>query len=276
MTRRLLIALALILPAATALLHPAVRRAAPNLREAVTLLGAVLLFAAMLALLSDVLAGARPALARARRPARPVDRLRGRAARHAVRDWSPPACGSSTRSIRSATCAPNGEPRQTMFYVCFAVAIAATMGIALCRQPVHAVPVLRAADAFDLSARHPSPATPEAQGRRPALSSDAARRLDRSALAGDRLDRRRRRHARLSRRAASSAASSAPVALGDPARALRLRHRQGRGHAAAFLAAGGDGRADPGFGAASRRRRGQGRRLRHPQGRSSMSSASTR
>ena len=37
----------------------------------------------------------------------------------------------------------NGEPRQTVFYVCFALAIAATMGIALVRQPVHGFPLLR-------------------------------------------------------------------------------------------------------------------------------------
>ena len=37
----------------------------------------------------------------------------------------------------------NDEAHQTRFYVCFALALAATMGIAFAGQPAHAVPVLR-------------------------------------------------------------------------------------------------------------------------------------
>ena len=54
--------------------------------------------------------------------------------------------------------------------------------------------------------------------------------------------------------------------IGALAGPLRLRHRQGGGDAAAFLAAGGDGGADAGQRAAARRGRGQGRRLRDPEG----------
>ena len=54
--------------------------------------------------------------------------------------------------------------------------------------------------------------------------------------------------------------------IGAVACALRFRDRQGRGHAAAFLAAGRDGGADAGERAAARGRGGQGRRLRHLEG----------
>ena len=37
----------------------------------------------------------------------------------------------------------NGEPRQTSYYVCFAVALGGTMGIAFAKNLCHAVPVLR-------------------------------------------------------------------------------------------------------------------------------------
>ena len=60
--------------------------------------------------------------------------------------WSPRRCGSSTRSTRSATCAPT--PSRARPLLCLLRAGAgATMGIAFAAQPVHAVPVLRAADA---------------------------------------------------------------------------------------------------------------------------------
>jgi NADH:ubiquinone oxidoreductase subunit 5 (subunit L)/multisubunit Na+/H+ antiporter MnhA subunit len=61
--------------------------------------------------------------------ARPADRVHGRAAGHAVRAHRQRACGSSTRCTRSATCAAT-RAHQTRFYVCFALAMAATMGIA--------------------------------------------------------------------------------------------------------------------------------------------------
>jgi multicomponent Na+:H+ antiporter subunit D len=55
------IALALLLPIAVALIVPLLATR-PNLREAVTLIGAVALFASMLLLLPEILAGTRPAL----------------------------------------------------------------------------------------------------------------------------------------------------------------------------------------------------------------------
>ena len=74
----------------------------------------------------------------------------------------------------------NDEPRQTCFYVCFAVALGATMGIAFAEEPVHAVPVLRAADAVDLSAGH-AQGDEEAVRAGRTLSRPAARVLDAAA-----------------------------------------------------------------------------------------------
>ena len=69
-----------------------------------------------------------------------------------------------------------------------------------------------------------------------------------------------------SRRAAFWPASSARAALGRPARAVHVRHRQGGADAVSSLAAGGDGRADAGVGAAARGGGGQGRRVQRRQG----------
>lgn len=124
-----LIALALIAPTATAVLV-ALFYKRPNLREGATLSGAAILFALVLALLAQVLAGARPAL-------HLVDILPGLSIAFDVEPlgvlFATVASGlwivNSLYSIGYMRA--NGEQRQTVFYVCFALAIAATMGIAL-------------------------------------------------------------------------------------------------------------------------------------------------
>ncbi len=124
-----LIILALIAPAATAVLV-ALLHQRPNLREAATLLGTIVLFAAVLALLMQVLAGGRPAL-------HVLDVLPGLSIAFNVEPlgalFAVVASGlwivNSLYSIGYMRA--NGEQRQTVFYVCFALSIAATMGIAL-------------------------------------------------------------------------------------------------------------------------------------------------
>jgi len=129
MTGTSLIALALILPAATAALIPLFHHR-PNLREAVTLIGALALFATVLLLLADVLAGGRPALSL-------VEILPGLSLALAVEPL-----GMLFATVASGLWIVNSlysvgymraenAPRQTSFYVCFALAIAATMGLAL-------------------------------------------------------------------------------------------------------------------------------------------------
>lgn len=124
-----LIAFALIVPTATAA-FVALFYKQPNLREAATMLGAVILFAAVLALLGQVLADARPAL-------HLIDVLPGLTIAFDVEPlgvlFAAVAAGlwivNSLYSIGYMRA--NNEGRQTVFYVCFALAIAATMGIAL-------------------------------------------------------------------------------------------------------------------------------------------------
>ena len=132
------------------------------------------------------------------------------------------------------------------------------------QEPVHAVPVLRGVDALDLSAGD-AQAERGSRSRRPHLSSAPARHVAAAVPAGDHRHLGSCRHARFH-------AGRHPRRQGrraghrDPARALRFRHRQGGGDAAAFLAAGGDGGADAGQRVAARRGGGQGRRLHDPEG----------
>jgi multicomponent Na+:H+ antiporter subunit D len=129
MSGPVLIALALLLPVAVALIVP-LFAARPNLREAVTLIGALALFAAMLLLLPEILVGARPALHLA-------DIVPGLSIAFAVEPL-----GMLFALVASGLWIANSvysigymraeqAPRQTSFYVCFAIAIAATMGVAL-------------------------------------------------------------------------------------------------------------------------------------------------
>jgi len=120
--------LALAVPAATALLI-AMSDGRPNQRETVTLTGAASLFAVVAGLAGQVLGGARPSTGawavmpglELRLAVEPLGMLFALVASSL---W----IVNSLYSIGYMRA--NREPRQTSFYVCFAVALAATMGIA--------------------------------------------------------------------------------------------------------------------------------------------------
>jgi multicomponent Na+:H+ antiporter subunit D len=123
-----LILVALALPVLAALLIP-LFSGRPNLREGVTLVAAVLLFATALAILPDVLRGASPGYAG-------IEIVRGVSVAFKVEPlgmlFALVASGlwivNSLYSIGYMR--GNAEPRQTTFYVCFAIAIASTIGLA--------------------------------------------------------------------------------------------------------------------------------------------------
>ncbi len=124
-----LLALALVIPAVVAVLVALLGRR-PNLREAATLIGALLLFVTVGALLVTVSGGARPTLPLAQIApgldlVLAVEPLGMLFALVAATLW----IANSLYSIGYMR--GNDEPRQTMFYAAFAVAIAATMGVAL-------------------------------------------------------------------------------------------------------------------------------------------------
>jgi len=124
-----LIAAALLVPAVGAALIAAAGRW-PNLRETVTLATSVLLFAAVLGLLPGVLDGERPQLIL-------LEKFPGIAIAFRVEPlgmlFALVASGlwivNSVYSIGYMR--GNDEPHQTRFYVCFALALVATMGVAL-------------------------------------------------------------------------------------------------------------------------------------------------
>ena len=129
MTPSALILAAVLVPAAMALILP-LFATRPNLREAVTVAGSLLLFAAVLTLLPTVLGGERPEL-------RIVEVVPGLEIAFAVEPL-----GLLFALVASGLWIANSvysvgylraerAHRQTLFYVCFAVAIAATMGLAL-------------------------------------------------------------------------------------------------------------------------------------------------
>ncbi|MBI1942722.1 MAG: monovalent cation/H+ antiporter subunit D family protein, partial [Betaproteobacteria bacterium] len=128
MTGAQLIAACVLLPAAGAA-GIALAGRWPNLREAVTLASAAALFAAVLGLLPAVLSGGRPQLF-------VLEMLPGIALGFRVEPlgmlFALVASGlwivNSVYSIGYMR--GNDEPHQTRFYVCFALALAATMGIA--------------------------------------------------------------------------------------------------------------------------------------------------
>ena len=129
MTAATAIALAVIVPAVTALLLP-LFAGRPNIREATTLAGAVILFATVLQLLPAVLGGETPSLAVWRvvpglEIAFAVEPLGMLFALIASGLW----IVNSIYSIGYMRA--EAAHRQTLFYVCFALALAATMGIAL-------------------------------------------------------------------------------------------------------------------------------------------------
>lgn len=128
MTGQTLVLLALAVPSLAAALIPLFHRN-PNLREAVTLGAAAVLFAVVLVLFGQVSAGGRPAtgaleLGLGLELGLAVEPLGMLFALVASGLW----IVNSIYSIGYMR--GNGEPRQTSFYVCFAVAIAATMTIA--------------------------------------------------------------------------------------------------------------------------------------------------
>jgi multicomponent Na+:H+ antiporter subunit D len=123
-----LIALALVIPFAGAALIP-LAHAVPNVRETVTLTTATALFATVVLLLLEVWGGARPSLdviqvTPGLEIAFRVEPLGMMFATIASTLW----IVNSVYSIGYMR--GNNEPRQTSFYVCFAIALAATMGIA--------------------------------------------------------------------------------------------------------------------------------------------------
>lgn len=124
-----LIAAALLVPLAGAALIALCARV-PNLREGATLATSALLFYCVAALLPPVLAGARPALAW-------IDVMPGLALAFRVEPLGMlfALVASSLWIVNSVYSIgymrANREQHQTRFYVCFALSLAATMGIAL-------------------------------------------------------------------------------------------------------------------------------------------------
>ncbi len=123
-----LLGLALAVPAIASLLIPLFGRQ-PNLRETVTLVSAAILFALVVMLTGQVLAGDIPGLP-------PMQILAGLEIRFEIEPLGMLfALVASTLWILNSIYSigymrGNDEPRQTPFYVCFAVAIFATMGVA--------------------------------------------------------------------------------------------------------------------------------------------------
>ncbi|HEX5613078.1 MAG TPA: proton-conducting transporter membrane subunit [Burkholderiales bacterium] len=122
------IALTLAIPLGGAILIALCHRA-PNVREAVTLAAAVALFASALALLPRVLAGERPSLAL-------LEPFPGIAVRFDVEPFGLLfALVASALWIVSTVYSigymrSNNEGHQTRFYVCFALALGSTIGVA--------------------------------------------------------------------------------------------------------------------------------------------------
>ncbi|MEL6372367.1 MAG: monovalent cation/H+ antiporter subunit D family protein [Pseudomonadota bacterium] len=119
---------ALLIPAAGALLIPLFHRA-PNLREGVTIITAIALFAVVLSLLPTVLDGNRPGMGG-------FQVLEGLTIAFKIEPLGMlfALVASSLWIINSiysiGYMRGNGEIRQTQFYVCFAVSIAATIALA--------------------------------------------------------------------------------------------------------------------------------------------------
>jgi multicomponent Na+:H+ antiporter subunit D len=127
-----LIVLAVLVPLAGALLIP-LFRAQPNLRETVTLTTAAVLFLVVLGLLNTVLGGARPQVKLLEvtpglELAFQVEPLGMLFALVASSLW----IVNSIYSIGYMR--GNNEPRQTGFYVCFAIALASTIGLAFAKN----------------------------------------------------------------------------------------------------------------------------------------------
>ncbi len=127
-----LVALALLTPFVGALAIPLFGNA-PNIREGVTLVSAIVLCGTVLALLGPVMNGARPGL-------HAIDVAPGLALAFRVEPLGMlfalvAACLWIVNSIYSiGYMRANKEPHQTRFYVCFAVALGSTIGIAFAQN----------------------------------------------------------------------------------------------------------------------------------------------
>jgi multicomponent Na+:H+ antiporter subunit D len=127
-----LVLLAVLTPFVGALIIPLFHKF-PNLRETVTLVSAAVLLAFVLSLLNPVLAGVRPefqliTVARGLDLAFRLEPLGMLFALVASSLWIVNAI-YSIGYMRA-----NDEPRQTIFYVCFAIALGCTMGIAFAKD----------------------------------------------------------------------------------------------------------------------------------------------
>jgi multicomponent Na+:H+ antiporter subunit D len=127
-----LVLAALVIPFAGAALIPVFHRL-PNLREAVTLVTALALFLAVLGLLGPTLAGARP-------EALNLEVVPGLALAFEVEPLGllfalvASALWIVTSIYSIGYMRGNNEPRQTSYYVCFAVALGSTMAIAFAKN----------------------------------------------------------------------------------------------------------------------------------------------
>jgi multicomponent Na+:H+ antiporter subunit D len=127
-----ILALALLTPFAGALILPLFHKL-PNLREMVTLVSAAALFLIVLRLLGPVLNGARPEL-------NVIDVVPGLTMAFKIEPLGMlfALVASSLWIVNSVYSIgymrANDEPRQTTFYVCFAVALGSTIGVAFAKN----------------------------------------------------------------------------------------------------------------------------------------------
>ena len=254
---------ALLLPFVGAAVIPLFRKQ-PNIREAVTLITAGVLCLAVWGLLDPVLAGRQP-------EASIIEVLPGIALALRVEPLGLlfALVASSLWIVNSiysiGYMRANNEPRQAGFYVCFAIALGSTIGIAFASN---LFTLFLFYEALTISTYPLVAHKQDAEATR-------AGRVYLLVLLGSSL--LLFLPAIVATWVLAGTVDFAPGGIlagkaGDAvitraACALRLRYRQGRRHADPSLAAGGHGGADAGQRAAARRRRGQGRRLHHPQGR---------
>ena len=253
-----LIALALVIPLIGAVGIAAASRIGANARETVTLITAGALAWTVWSLVPELMQGGRPSLVLAEvvpgiELAFSVEPLGMLFAALASSLW----IVNSIYSIGYMR--GNNESNQTRFYMFLRGCASRGCGYRVCRQPVHAVPVLRNPDAINLPAGL-TQGRCENRALGPNLSWHLVNNLDRAAASRHHLDLLCRRHGhvhtgRHSRRQ-SRRRRRWPVAG-----TVCIRCRQGSRHAGASLVAGGDGCANPGQRTVARRRGRQGRRL---------------
>ena len=253
-----LVIMAVLAPFVGALIIPLFHKR-PNLRETVTLVTAGTLCIAVVSLLTPVLGGARPQV-------RVTEVVPGLALAFEVEPLGMLfALVASTLWIVNSIYSigymrANQEPRQTVFYVCFAVALGGTIGIAFAKNlfTLFLFYEMLTLSTYPL-VTHKADDEAIRAGRiylllllgtslvllLPAIVATWV-------LAGT-LD---------FTPGGILAGKAGPARRRGAACALCLRDRQGRGDAAAFLAAGGDGGADAGQRAAACGRSRQGGRVR--------------